>query len=332
MNHPDARSIVMACATDSRYVLPLAVMLRSVRANLNPSRSLSIFIVADGLSASDKNRVVESLGPDGTVSWVRPQRSGFTSLPLWGRMPIATYDKVAVARLLPATLNKVLWLDCDLLVLSDIARLWDEELGNYFSLAAWDPLVRRLGSRFGVAGYRALGLDGDARYFNAGVMVINLALWRRDDIAGQTLDYLRRFRHRVFFWDQEGLNAVLAGRWKEIDAGWNRNLCLERPTFSRGLLFGDDSIGPSRILHYCGNLKPWRYSSGSHYHALYYRYLDLTAWKGWRPKQDWRSTALARYESSPLRRFLYPLEQWYLRAHRRMTIHYTSLEEARDHE
>jgi hypothetical protein len=122
--------------------------------------------------------------------------------------------------------------------------------------------------------------------------------------------------------------AVLAGRWKEVDAGWNRNLCVERPSFSRDLPSGD--LGASRILHYCGNLKPWMYSSGSHHHALYYRYLDLTAWKGWRPKHDWRSAALARYESSPLRRILDPLEQWYLRLNRRITARYTSMKETSD--
>jgi lipopolysaccharide biosynthesis glycosyltransferase len=326
------RPVVVVCAANSRYALPLAVMLRSVEANLDPSRSLSIFVVDDGLSADDKKKVLESLASGVTVQWLRPRRFGFASLPLWGRMPIVTYDKLALAHLLPATVEKVIWLDCDVLVVGDLARLWDEDLGGFHALAARDSFVRCLGSRFGVAGFRELGLERDASYFNAGVMVINLARWRLDDVAGQALDYLKRFGRRVSFWDQEGLNAVLAGRWREIDAGWNRNLSVERPSFSRDLPLGKPSLQASRILHFCGNLKPWTYVARDHYHALYYRYLDLTAWKGWRPKQDWRGAALAWYESSPVRRLLYPLEQWHMKLQRWLTGRYASEQETRSHE
>ena len=192
--------------------------------------------------------------------------------------------------------------------------------------------MARLGGRFGVAGWRALGLDREAPYFNAGVMVVNLALWRRDDIAGRALDYLHRFRRRVYFWDQEGLNAVLAGKWRELDAGWNRNPRRAGAPRGRDRPPGDARDDSAWILHFCGNVKPWRDDGASAYQELYYRYLDLTAWRGWRPERDWRTVTLAWYASSSLRRLLAPLEQWNLRLHRRLTAHHATEGRTEAHE
>lgn len=65
-----------------------------------------------------------------------------------------------------------------------------------------------------------------------------------------------------------------------------------------------------RIAHFSGNLKPWNSGGSSLYHNLYFKYLDQTAWSGWRPARTWKGMALEAYESSRLRRFVYPAEQW----------------------
>ena len=85
MNHTDSRPVTIACAANGRYALPLAVMLRSVQANLDPSRSLAIFIVDDGLTADDRQRVLASLLPGPAVHWVRPQRPGFAKASSLGK-------------------------------------------------------------------------------------------------------------------------------------------------------------------------------------------------------------------------------------------------------
>jgi lipopolysaccharide biosynthesis glycosyltransferase len=307
-------SIVIACASDSRCALPLAVMLRSLVDNLDPRCRVEVHAVDDGIDPADKAKVQASLTDRVTFRWVKPCRSALGGLPTWGRMPTTTYQKLSMGEWLPAEAEKAIWLDCDLLVLDDIATLWNTDLGDRQIFAVPDQRVPFVSSRFGVAAYRELGLAPKTKHFNAGVLLIDLARWRRDDVAGRAIHYLKTYRDRVFFWDQEALNAVLAGQWGELDSGWNHH-----PTINH--LVGHDmtpmehraAAGLShdvRIAHFSGNLKPWNFGGSSPYHNLYFRYLDQTAWTGWRPARTITGTMLQAYASSRLRRLVYPAEQW----------------------
>ncbi|HEV2046191.1 MAG TPA: glycosyltransferase family 8 protein [Chthoniobacterales bacterium] len=310
-------SAVIAAATDSCYALPLAVMLRSALVNLNPEVGIEAHIVDDGLSLAERNKVEASLPAHVGLHWIRRSRAEFDGLPNWGRMSLTTYHKLTLGEWLPSRVKRVIWLDADMLVLGDLAQLWEADLGCHLALAAQDILVPYVSSRFGIAAHRELGLTRQARYFNAGVMLIDVAQWRRDEVGARAFDYLRRYHERVFFWDQEALNAVLAGRWEALDPRWNWNPLIDR--LSAHNRARDETTCDPWIIHFVGNLKPWTYLGSSRNQMLYYQWLDQTAWRGWRPKQSWRSRFLAAYESSRLRALVYPLEQLHLRLVRLMT-------------
>jgi lipopolysaccharide biosynthesis glycosyltransferase len=307
-------SIVIACASDSRCALPLAVMLRSLAANLDPRCRVEAHAVDDGIDPADKAKVEASLTDRVTLRWVEPCRSELGALPTWGRMPTTTYQKLTMGEWLPADAEKAIWLDCDLLVLHDIASLWHTNFGDRQVFAVPDQRVPFVSSRFGVAAYRELGLAPEAKYFNAGVLLIDVARWRKDDVAGRAIHYLKTYRDKVFFWDQEALNAVLAGRWGELDSGWNRHPTIDyllgRDTAPKELRTADEVSHDVRIAHFSGNLKPWNCPGSSPYYTLYFQYLDQTAWTGWRPARTCTGTMLQAYEASRLRRLVYPAEQW----------------------
>ena len=317
---PPARDpIVIACGCDARYVQPLAVMLQSALANLGPGRTAVVHVLDGGIGVQGRERLVRSLGEwGGGIHWIPVTESAFAGAPLWGRMPVATYFKLGLADLLPSAVRKAIWLDGDLVVTGDIGRLWELDLAGRHLLAVQDSIVPLVSSRFGIAAHQRLGIPADAKYFNAGVMVVDLARWREDDVAGRALAYLREHRDRVYFWDQEGLNAVLAGKWGELDARWNFNTSVPA---GRRLPAGngDGGAGEARrrelpwILHFAGTRKPWLYPGADEHRALYYRYLDTTAWAGWRPRPTVTGTIIGLYERSRLRDTLYPLEQWAMR-------------------
>jgi lipopolysaccharide biosynthesis glycosyltransferase len=310
-----ASRVVIACSADRSYAVPLAVMLRSAAAHLDPAHGLVVYAVDGGITQDARDRVARSLGTRGTLHWVPPRREGFAGLPLWGRMPIATYDKLAIARLLPETVRRVLWLDADLLLRADPAPLWNTDLAGAVAGACIDARVPTVGARFGVHRFAAHGLAAADPYFNAGVMLVDLDRWRAEEIEQRALAYLRDAGSQVHFWDQEGLNAALAGRWRPLSPVWN----WSPNTGATGA-----APGAPRILHFSGNLKPWRYAGRLAVHDAYYRTLDETAWAGWRPPASLWASVLARYESSPLRRLALPLERGALALLRAATIRYAS--------
>ena len=229
---------------------------------------------------------------------------------------MSTYDKLMVAECLPNELRRVIWLDCDMLVLADLAELWETPLGDGHLLAVRDALVPTLSSRFGVSDFAKIGLDASAPYFNAGMMVIDLAKWRDGKVAERAIEYLRRFHHRVFFWDQEALNVVLANRWTSVDERWNWSANLGRLSSN-----GDSGNGheQGRIVHFNGNLKPWVVREATKLDAVYFETLDRTAWRGWRPKRTLARSIVGWYGSSFVRRILYPAEQVGMRMVWRLT-------------
>lgn len=316
--------LVVGCAADRHYALPLAVMLRSAADNLDPRRSLKVYVVDAGLDPDARARISASLPERVALQWLAPERSGFVDLPLWGRMTITTYDKLTIGRWLPASVGRALWLDCDMMVLGDLSRLWKTAQAQHTILAAQDTSVLTLGARFGVTCHQEIGIDAQAAYFNAGVMLIDLERWRSEDVAGRALAYLKRHRRRVYFYDQEALNGVLVGEWSRLDPRWNWSPGFDRFASPNNTLDGTKRL--PWIVHFTGNLKPWRFEGGSAPYRLYYQYLDSTAWAGWRPAHNWRNVAMSAYESSRFRRVMYPLERLAMTIGRTVTLRYVSAE------
>lgn len=311
--------VVITCATDAHYVTPLAVMLRSVLTNLSKDRQAAIYIMDGGVDQERKEKLGRSL-PSGraTVQWMPVNPEVYSGAPLWGRMPVSTYYKLAVADTLPADVHKAIWLDCDLVVTTDLAQLWNGDLNDDHVRAAQDSIVPLVSSPFGIAAYQSLGIPADAKYFNAGVMLLDLDRWRADRVSQRVLDYLRRFGDSVFFWDQEGLNAVLAGKWGELDPRWNCNASVPPRRRVRRTAGASE---PPWIIHWAGYLKPWRYPGKDPEKLRYFEFLDMTAWAGWRPRRTIVSKLIERYEVSGVRDRVYPVEQWGMRLLRRLSRH-----------
>ncbi len=297
-------TITIAAAADENYALPLAVMLRSALGHLAPGTKAELHVVDDEIDPATRSKIAASLPV--SVNWITRPRDEFKRLPHWGRMSTTTYHKLTLARWLPPPVERVLWLDGDMLVRADLEPLWQVDLAQHVLCAAQDFLVPSVGSPFGVAGFRELGLPAQRPYFNAGLMLIDLPLWRREEVEQRALAYLERFSQRVYFWDQEALNAVLCGRWKRMESRWNWTPAAERQAGA------DEKFAPA-VVHFTGALKPWLYGGPGRYQEEYRDWLDQTAWRGTRPPGTLRHRALAFYESWRFRRYLAPLERLHLR-------------------
>ena len=317
-NNPLSRNrceVTLACAADGRYALPLAVMLRSAGEQLAPDSGLKACVLDDGLTTEDRDHIQRSLPPRVRIQWCKPQP--LPSLPLWGRMTATTYQKLMLGDWLPAEVDRALWLDADLLVLENPSLLAQLPAAGRIAAAVVDPRVPRLGARFGVSGWRALGLDPNAPYFNAGVMAIDMARWREEDVGGRCLQYLERFADSVTFWDQEALNAVLCdGLWQPLPERWNVHPSLPA-------IPGMPAPLDPAVIHFSGSLKPWIHRGSDDWSRRFDAVVDRTEWAGSRPSQNLATQLARRWQHSWLRPRLYPLESWGTMLQRRLTTRKT---------
>jgi lipopolysaccharide biosynthesis glycosyltransferase len=232
------------------------------------------------------------------------------------------YQRLTVSDALPDAVSKAIWLDCDLVVQHDLGALWDTDVGDRYVLAAQDMNVPYVSSFLGVRHHAELGIDASAKYFNAGVMVVNLALWREHDVVERAVEYLHRYGDDVVFLEQEALNVVLAGKWRELDLRWNQNASVSGRPFFKARHLDERTyhrvVRDPWIVHFNGNIKPWTIPESAS-SALYFRYLDRTPWAGWRPTKTVASALLGAYDSSRLRNVVYPAEKRGLDVLRRFT-------------
>jgi lipopolysaccharide biosynthesis glycosyltransferase len=200
--------------------------------------------------------------------------------------PIRVYDHISPVSyfrllfpdLLPVELNRVIYLDCDLVVLGDIGMLWNICIEDEYAAAVPELAEdsRRVSSSQGLRLWRELGLAADLEQFNSGVLLINLEKWRAEFIQQRTLVYLEQAADWLRWHDQEALNAVFAGGWLRLDAGWNltmRHLMKTLPV----------TYQQPCIIHYHSAAKPWHAEYPFALQEVFLDYLDRTAWTGWRP-------------------------------------------------
>jgi lipopolysaccharide biosynthesis glycosyltransferase len=296
--------VVVVSASDNGYAMPLAVTIHSALANLAPDRRMLLYVLDGGMDDSHKERLLESWrDPRLSVQFARPDLSLVRGLTVSGHISMAAYLRLLMPHVLPGHVRRAIYLDADLIVRRDLGEMWDLDQAGSPCLATQDlaaPCFNaatslpsfarckdRLAAHTPIANYRELGLPEDGKYFNSGVLVVDLEMWRRERLADKMLGVLRDHQEHVLWWDQYALNVVLAGRWKEMDPRWNQNAQihvypnwqqspLEREAFLR---LRDDPW----IVHFSSPSKPWHYFCEHPSTKDFHKYLKRTAWRDWKP-------------------------------------------------
>lgn len=251
--------LVFAC--DEGYAMPLATTLRSLCDCNQPHWPLHISVLTDAFSQESRRRVADSL-PEGAavLQWIEVDVDSFEGCRLAGHVSTMTFARLAVPRLFEATASRVLYLDADLLVIDDLSALWTADMGGAAVAAVADVHVDAspLASR-GVVAAPALNIG---RYFNAGVLLLDIDVCNRIGLTERATAYLQQHPESPYA-DQDALNFVCRNRWKALDPRWN---------FQQHRHFRIDRLPISQrpaIVHFITSAKPWKVSSGSINARLY---------------------------------------------------------------
>lgn len=299
------KEVVVVCACDDNYAMPLTVMLYSAAKNLDAGSRLSVYFIDGGLTESSWTAIKETLVdlPVDVYS-VQPDYSLVEHLHTSHHVTPAAYLRLLTAEILPAHVEKAIYLDSDLLVCDDLTTLWQMPLEDHYCLASPDIACPFVDARTGcrnfrranpylatfepIPNFRELGIDGSAEYFNSGVMVLNLDLWRKDQVAARMLQCLEDNREHIWCWDQYALNVVFHGRWGRLPVRWNQGAhALDYPNLDNSPVDREEfrtMLESPGIVHFTTEFKPWHFHWKHLRGDLFYRELDETAWKGWRPE------------------------------------------------
>jgi len=299
---------------DSRYVAPFGVTVLSTLDHLPADREVDWHILCPGMPA-EQSRAVARLAGHRPIRfhWHEVPDDALSNYPVRGHFVPMVYARVLAPDLLPARVERVLYLDADLLVLDDISKLWDQPLHGSIVAAAQDMAVPHVSSPMGLKRFKKLGIPPDAPYFNAGVYLADLDRWRAQAVTGQALAYLERYRDDVNLLDQDALNAVLHGHWRRLDVRWNLIASLAgrahyRPT---GIDPGEyrRAVAQPGIVHFAGLLKPWAQPGIASMRTAQYLEVLRRIHPDYALQDGWAAHAMAFYDRH-FRRVLYPIERF----------------------
>jgi lipopolysaccharide biosynthesis glycosyltransferase len=302
--------IAVVTAADDNYVLPLAVTIRSALDSLGSSQGLDLYVIDGGIRPENKVRLGQSWeDPRLRLRWLAPDLSAIDRLAVSGHVTRMTYARLLLPHVLPGELDRVIYLDADLLVLRDLAALWREQVADLACRAAPDPACPwldaarmlpnyehcrpYLAATHPVPNFQQLGLDPTAAYFNAGVLLVNLEFWRVNSVASRALDCLQANREHVQWWDQYALNVVLHQQWAPLDVRWNQGAHIYRYPRPEACPL-DEALAAALkrdpwIVHFTSPRKPWHFECDHPFQSRFLRTVDRTAWHGWRPETPYHN-------------------------------------------
>ena len=277
--------IHVACNIDDRYTKYCCVMLTSLLHN-NADCDFHIHIITQHLGEESRRRLTDLVETryGKTLSFYSPHADSVKHFHVKenSHITIATYFRVFIASLLPADIDKVLYLDCDLVVDGPVTELWNTDISDVTLAGVEDMWSGRPEI------YERLGYPQRYSYFNAGVLLLNLAKIRKSDFEQHALRNLIEHPEKYEMNDQDLLNELLHDDKKFLPFRWNvqdgflRHRRYERMS-AESLPGLCDELRNPVIVHYTGGHKPWQYKSIHPMKGRYYHYLDMTEWARERP-------------------------------------------------
>ena len=240
------RLIPIFFATDDAYAPALGVAIESILANASEGYDIRIHVLTEGLTQKNVEGLMRITEGRATLRFVDMKER---IAPISSRLVLrdyysgATYVRLFIAELFPEY-DRVLYLDCDITVNGDIAELYNAKTDGALLAAVPEDVMARIDT-FGRYVEVCLGIPRD-EYFNAGILVMNLAALRRERIFERFLDLLDR-RRFVVTQDEDYLNVLCRGAVTPLSYTWNTSPLATEVT------------NRPALVHYKLDRKPWHY-------------------------------------------------------------------------
>jgi lipopolysaccharide biosynthesis glycosyltransferase len=222
------------------------VLVAAYSAMTTASRPVRISVIGDGMTAETQRRMTEAwrASPNFRSAHfvsIKDLPLKFPSSWYYGRWPMSSCARFQVAAVVPEDSERCVYLDYDTLTGTDLAELVDRDMGGFpVGMVPAFRLPQR--DRDYV---ETLGMDPD-KYCNAGVMLIDVAAWRRDDVARKLIAHGAAMSPKIWFFDQDMLNTFFKDRCLLLEERWNMR---------------DLAVSPEgNVIHFAGGgmEKPWR--------------------------------------------------------------------------
>lgn len=278
---------------NDKFVPQVAAGICSVCEN-NKDQEITFYLISDGITEQNQQKLkefVESYGQKIDIIEIGDlgkyidfdfDTTGWNSIVL---------ARLVLDKLLPSTVDRVLYLDGDTIVRGDLRDLYDTDMGKSVIGASIEPTANKK---------HKTSLDIEGAYYNAGVLLINMKKWRKEKTGQKILDFYEKHEGKLFANDQDAINGALKGEIYTLLPKYNfcniytqyphrylKRLVAPAEYFS--LAAFEDSVKNPAIIHYLGEERPWRAGNTHKYRDDYKKYLAMTPWQDMPDEAGWNT-------------------------------------------
>lgn len=278
MSKPE--TIRILCSTDDNYAPYAGIMLTSLFVN-NRNDVFEVYVLTRGLNRGNSEKL-KSVGEQfkSKVNILTVDLSAFEDCPIrpGDHVTLETYFRLLAPQLLPNHVDRILYLDVDMVINGPVRQLWDWNIEGYALGAIIDE------SYCNTEIYSRLGLDLSNPYFNAGVLLLNLKYWREKNVSARCMQCINDNPDILLFHDQDTLNRVLQNEKSLLPITYNFQtgyyLSWIYPNYSEDFQAQIQEAAKNPIvIHFSGPMKPWVIGSDHPYRYYYRYYRELSLWK-----------------------------------------------------
>lgn len=238
---------------NSNYLKVLIVMLKSLAIS-NKRTKFDVYVMNNSLTQEDITYLKENTFSNINIIDLKINDKELDKAPVTKRYPKEMYYRILAAYYLPKKVDKILYLDPDLVVINKLDKLYKTNLDNYYFTAAshiWGMLQTFNRIR--------LKMKSDDIYINSGVMLMNIKLLRSEQNKEDVYKFIKKNKHNLMLPDQDVISGLYANKILPLDPYvYNMTEKLLKQTYFLPHISERWIKDNSVIIHYCGRNKPWK--------------------------------------------------------------------------
>lgn len=259
---------------DKNYLPPLRVMLTSLFNN-NPGEIFKIFMLHEDIPDGDLRALDKFCRARGSsLAAVRVGPEDFSGAPVFRYYTRAMYFRLLAFRALPDNIDKILYLDPDILVINPVRPLYDLDVSDYLYAGAMHSAYGNITKYLNQI---RLGNTELEAYFNSGVLLMNLSGQRKEVSERDIFKYVNENKDLLILPDQDVINALYCKKILPVDDTVYNYDVRHYPIYK--LLNDEKSLdwvmNNTVFLHFCGKNKPWNQAAANKFAVLYKHYMVL---------------------------------------------------------
>lgn len=259
---------------NSNYIKPLKVMLTSLFLN-NKEERFTIYIMQSSLSDYELNDLEKYIEDRGHIlKNVSIDDETFTNAPILLHYTKEMYYRLLSYKFLPKDLDRILYLDPDILVLNPIKELYNINMDNHLYAAAHHNILPV--SEINRIRFREYNIEV---YYNTGVLLMNLDYQRKYINENDIFNFVRDNHSKLIMPDQDILNSLYSNKVKTLDEiifNYDARNYRYYKFNTNNICDMDYVINNTVILHFCGKKKPWKKKYSGVFYSLYKHYEKLS--------------------------------------------------------